>query len=222
MQQASDILIGLDAGTDRIEAVAFDGDGCEIQAVSTASPVALLEHGAEQDLGDSWQAAAQALRQLASSGPGPCPADRGAGDHRSERRHLADRRGRRSGGASMARSRPTGAVDRRALAADRARRQAAGDHRGRRRQRALQRAARLAAPASARGRGARRDRVQRQGLVVFLLHRRAGDRSRRRRRELRQPPHPRLRPGGSAAPEPAGGRAAAAGDHRRDPPPGGA
>ncbi len=69
MQQASEILIGLDAGTDRIEAVAFDRDGCELHAASTASPIASLEHGAEQDLGDSWQAAAQAVRQLASHVP---------------------------------------------------------------------------------------------------------------------------------------------------------
>ncbi len=69
MQQASEILIGLDAGRDRIEAVAFERDGCELQAVSTASPTALLEHGAEQDLGDVWQAAARAVRQLASHVP---------------------------------------------------------------------------------------------------------------------------------------------------------
>jgi erythritol kinase len=69
MQQASEILIGLDAGEDRIEAVAFDRDGCELQAVSTVSPVALLESGPEQDLGDSWQAAARTLRQLASLVP---------------------------------------------------------------------------------------------------------------------------------------------------------
>ncbi len=69
MQQASEILIGLDAGPDRIDAAAFDRDGRELQAVSSASPVALLEHGAEQDLGDSWQAAAQAVRQLASHVP---------------------------------------------------------------------------------------------------------------------------------------------------------
>jgi erythritol kinase len=69
MQQANEILIGLDAGWDRVDAVAFDRDGCELQAVSTASPIALLEHGPEQDLGDSWQAAAQVLRQLAARVP---------------------------------------------------------------------------------------------------------------------------------------------------------
>ncbi len=69
MQQASDILIGLDAGADRIDAIAFDRDGSELRAVSSASPVVLLEQGPEQDLGDSWQAAAAALRQLASLVP---------------------------------------------------------------------------------------------------------------------------------------------------------
>jgi erythritol kinase len=69
MHQASEILIGLDAGADRIEAVAFDRDGAELQAVATASPVVPLADGPEQDLGDSWQAAAQVLRQLASLVP---------------------------------------------------------------------------------------------------------------------------------------------------------
>jgi erythritol kinase len=69
MQSTSEILIGLDAGADRIEAVAFDCEGHEIRAVSTATPVARLEHGAEQDLGDGWQAAARTLRQLASVVP---------------------------------------------------------------------------------------------------------------------------------------------------------
>ena len=69
MQQATEILIGLDAGAKSIEAVAFDRDGCELQAVATGSPVALLEHGPEQDLGDTWQAAAQAVRRLATLVP---------------------------------------------------------------------------------------------------------------------------------------------------------
>jgi erythritol kinase len=73
IRQADEILVGLDAGMGRIEAVAFDRDGCELQAVSTPSPtlspVAPLEHGPEQDLGDLWQASARALRQLAGLVP---------------------------------------------------------------------------------------------------------------------------------------------------------
>jgi erythritol kinase len=73
VQQANEILIGLDAGGDRIDAIAFDRAGRELQAVSTASPVAWLEHGPEQDLGETWQAAAQALRQLAGLVPDLAP-----------------------------------------------------------------------------------------------------------------------------------------------------
>ena len=69
MPQPHEILIGLDAGAEVIEAVAFDREGRELQAVATACPVALLEHGPEQDLGDTWQAAVQALRRLATLVP---------------------------------------------------------------------------------------------------------------------------------------------------------
>ena len=69
MPQTHEILIGLDAGAESIEAVAFDRDGRELQTVAIASPVARLEQGPEQDLGDLWQAAARALRQLASQVP---------------------------------------------------------------------------------------------------------------------------------------------------------
>jgi erythritol kinase len=69
MPSANEILIGLDAGLDRIEAIAFDPAGCQLQAASIASPIAWFEHGPEQDLGDTWQAAAQALRQLAGLVP---------------------------------------------------------------------------------------------------------------------------------------------------------
>ncbi len=69
MPQPNEILIGLDAGAEAIEAAAFDREGRELQAVTTACPVALLEHGPEQDLGDTWQAAVQALRRLATLVP---------------------------------------------------------------------------------------------------------------------------------------------------------
>jgi len=71
MGLANDVLIGLEAGTSRVRAVAFASDGQELGQAAAETPVHhVAGGGVEQDLGDAWQAAASALRALAGRVPG--------------------------------------------------------------------------------------------------------------------------------------------------------
>jgi erythritol kinase len=66
MASPREILIGLEAGTTAIVAVAFTPDGREIARATAANPIARGADGsAEQDLGETWQRAAAVVRQLA-------------------------------------------------------------------------------------------------------------------------------------------------------------
>ncbi|MGH6899566.1 MAG: carbohydrate kinase, partial [Geminicoccaceae bacterium] len=70
MGVADDVLIGLEAGTSRVTAVAFAPDGQELgQAAAAIDVHHVADAGAEQDLGEAWQAAALALRALAGRVP---------------------------------------------------------------------------------------------------------------------------------------------------------
>lgn len=70
MDLPTDVLIGLDAGTSTVTAVAFAPDGREI-ALSTGAKAVhqVADGGVEQDPGEAWQAAAAALRDLAGKVP---------------------------------------------------------------------------------------------------------------------------------------------------------
>ena len=62
----SDLLIGLDVGPSSIEAAAFalDGQGLARAAAAVTSQGAPAGGCVEQDVGETWGAAAAALRQL--------------------------------------------------------------------------------------------------------------------------------------------------------------
>ncbi|HSA79802.1 MAG TPA: FGGY family carbohydrate kinase [Geminicoccaceae bacterium] len=65
MASPREILIGLDAGTTAIAAVAFTPDGSEIARATAANPIARGADGnAEQDQGETWQRTATVVRQL--------------------------------------------------------------------------------------------------------------------------------------------------------------
>jgi len=66
MASPREILIGLEAGTSAIVAVAFTPDGREVARATAGNPIARGADGsAEQDLGETWQRAASVVRQLA-------------------------------------------------------------------------------------------------------------------------------------------------------------
>jgi erythritol kinase len=69
--QPSDILIGLDIGTASVEAVAFTPDGHQLARVPAPAGgrQALASGGVEREVGESWRAAATALRQLVQTVP---------------------------------------------------------------------------------------------------------------------------------------------------------
>ena len=70
MALANDVLIGLEAGASRVTAVAFASDGQELGEASAVTEVHhVADGGVEQDIGEAWQAAALALRALASRVP---------------------------------------------------------------------------------------------------------------------------------------------------------
>jgi len=76
-----DVLIGVDAGTSVIKAVAFDLDGNELAATGRANTyVDLPGGGAEQDMARTWDDTAAVLRDLALHVPDL--ARRTAGRHR--------------------------------------------------------------------------------------------------------------------------------------------
>ncbi|WP_417522823.1 FGGY family carbohydrate kinase [Marinovum sp.] len=65
-----DILIGLDAGTSVIKAVAFDLTGRQLAAAGVRNRYRTSPQGAaEQDMAQTWQLAAQMLRQLSDTIP---------------------------------------------------------------------------------------------------------------------------------------------------------
>lgn len=67
----ADVILGLDAGTSVIKAVAFDPDGRQIGRAVRANALApVAGGGVEQDLGETWRAAAETLRELAATLPG--------------------------------------------------------------------------------------------------------------------------------------------------------
>jgi len=66
MASPREILIGLEAGTTAIVAVAFTPDGREVARATAGNTIARgVEGSAEQDLGETWQRAAAVVRQLA-------------------------------------------------------------------------------------------------------------------------------------------------------------
>lgn len=70
MASPREILIGLDAGTTAIVAVAFTPDGREIARATAGNPIARGADGsAEQDQGEGWQRAAAVVRELAQRVP---------------------------------------------------------------------------------------------------------------------------------------------------------
>jgi erythritol kinase (D-erythritol 1-phosphate-forming) len=70
MGLGNDVLIGLDAGASRVQAVAFAPDGEELGCATAVAEVHhVADGGIEQDLGAAWQAAAAALRGLAGGVP---------------------------------------------------------------------------------------------------------------------------------------------------------
>ena len=67
---ASDLIIGVDAGTSVIKAVAFDLDGCQIAVASTPNRVLSGADGAaEQDMATTWADTAATLRALGERVP---------------------------------------------------------------------------------------------------------------------------------------------------------
>jgi erythritol kinase len=67
----SDLLIGLDVGAARIEAVAFAPDGRQLARVAAphASPQATADGAIEQDVAETWRATCAALGQLGHAVP---------------------------------------------------------------------------------------------------------------------------------------------------------
>ena len=60
-----DALIGLDAGTSMIKAVAFDLEGHEIAMAARPNRIShVAEGGVEQEMSWTWDASAQTLREL--------------------------------------------------------------------------------------------------------------------------------------------------------------
>ncbi|ALX44613.1 carbohydrate kinase (plasmid) [Burkholderia humptydooensis] len=71
IMSAQDILIGIDAGTSVIKAVAFDVNGVQIAVASRPNTVMLGDDGAaEQDMDGTWADTAATLRTLGESVPG--------------------------------------------------------------------------------------------------------------------------------------------------------
>lgn len=70
MSRSSDLLIGLNAGTSAIRAAAFDLGGRELGFATLPNHwVRVGQSGAEQDLAETWQLAAGAIRRLADGVP---------------------------------------------------------------------------------------------------------------------------------------------------------
>jgi erythritol kinase len=71
MAHDADILLGLEADTTRLVAMAFTADGHEIAQATLANPIEHSEGGqAEQSQGEAWQRAATVLRELGRRVPG--------------------------------------------------------------------------------------------------------------------------------------------------------
>lgn len=68
---AGDLLIGIDAGTSVIKAVAFNLDGEQLAVAATPNRIEHVpQGGVEQDMDWTWQAAAGTLRELGEQLPG--------------------------------------------------------------------------------------------------------------------------------------------------------
>ena len=193
MALAREVLIGLEAGTTMTVAVAFTPEGDELARATVSHPVACSADGAaEQEQGDAWQRVAAAVRQLATR-----VAD-------LERRAMALALTGPGGGTwlvdedgdpvlpAILPRRPSGRGDRLPLAPRRDRARGRADHRLPDRPVVAERAARLAGREPSRGARPCGERVLRQGLALFLLHRRARERAHGRARRVRQPHDRRL------------------------------
>lgn len=67
---AADLLIGLDAGTSVIKAVAFTVEGEQVACASVKNRIAhVAQGGVEQDMDETWAATARTLRQLGDQVP---------------------------------------------------------------------------------------------------------------------------------------------------------
>ena len=115
-----DLIIGVDAGTSVIKAVAFDLDGGEIALPSggRTTTSTLPGGGVEQDMARTWDDAAAALRALAETLAGPAaPGTALAVTGQGDGTWLIDAR-RRAGGAGLAVARLARRRHRRELEAD--------------------------------------------------------------------------------------------------------
>ena len=71
MREKGDIIIGIDAGTSVLKAVAFDLSGRQIESAAVRNKYDTGEHGAvTQSLSLTWQDCARALRDLGAKMPG--------------------------------------------------------------------------------------------------------------------------------------------------------
>ena len=98
-----EVLIGIDAGTSIIKAVAFDAGGEALASRSRPNAYAELENGGvEQDMHRTLADALAVVAELVAAEPDARPPRRRARRHRAGRRHLAGRRGRRTGARRLA------------------------------------------------------------------------------------------------------------------------
>ena len=71
MREKGDIIIGIDAGTSVLKAVAFDLTGRQIESAAVRNKYDTGDHGAvTQSLSQTWQDCARALRDLGAKMPG--------------------------------------------------------------------------------------------------------------------------------------------------------
>ena len=79
-----EVIVGVDAGTSVIKAVAFDLDGAEIASAGRPNHyVDLPGGGVEQDMARTWDDTAAVLRDLAGLVPDLRPPHPGARGHRA-------------------------------------------------------------------------------------------------------------------------------------------
>ena len=70
MRGKGDIIIGIDAGTSVVKAVAFDLNGRQLDSAAVRNKYETGEHGAvTQSLSQTWEDCAKALRGLADKIP---------------------------------------------------------------------------------------------------------------------------------------------------------
>ena len=161
-----------------MKSVAFTLDGKQVASAALPNAyVSVPGGGAEQDMKRTWVDAAETLRLLGEKIPGLADRVLGLVGDRAGRRHVADRQGRRTGGAGVAVARRARCLDCRgicalaracgALQANRHRRECLPD----------EHATRLDEAAPSGGAGARRNVLPLQGLALFQADRSASHRS---------------------------------------------